>query len=85
MQGHSGSKGSGCERGAVPDADIQKPDKVLGYKLEAEESELLIFPVFPLTHFPGKNSCSNPTDSDGHRSTSAGASGGRSEHARKAS
>lgn len=82
-QDHSGSKVSGCEKGAVLDADIQKPSEGLGYKPGAEKSRLLVLPVFPLTHLRGKNSGPNPANSDGCGSTPAGASEGKSEHARK--
>ena len=56
MQDHSGSRVSGCEKGAVLNADIQKPGKGLGYKPGAANSDLLVLPVFPLTHLRGGKS-----------------------------
>lgn len=41
MQDHSGFKASGCEKGAVLDADIQKPDEGLDYKLGADKTDLV--------------------------------------------
>lgn len=41
MQDHSGSKVSWCEKGAVLDADIQKPDKGLDYKPGADKTDLV--------------------------------------------
>ena len=83
MQDHSSSRVSGCEKGAVLDADIQKPDEGLGYKPEAEKSDLFVLLVVPVTHLGGKNSGPNPANSDGCGSTLAGASGGKSDYARR--
>lgn len=44
MQDHSVCKISGCEKGAVLDADIQKPGEGLGYEPGAEKSDLPVFP-----------------------------------------